>query len=57
MAELLQLTAAEASRAIEAKELSPAEYLSAWQRVAATDDLNAYLWKSDPSDERRATSD
>jgi aspartyl-tRNA(Asn)/glutamyl-tRNA(Gln) amidotransferase subunit A len=51
VAKLLQLTAAEASRAIEAKELSPAEYLAAWRQAAASDDLNAYLWRSDPSTE------
>jgi aspartyl-tRNA(Asn)/glutamyl-tRNA(Gln) amidotransferase subunit A len=51
VAELLQLTAAEASRAIEAKELSPAEYLAAWQQAAAGDDLNAYLWRAETGGE------
>ena len=51
MAELLQLTAAEASHAIEATELSPAEYLAAWQQAAAKDELNAYLWRADSGGE------
>ena len=55
MADLLQLTAAEASRAIEAKKLSPAEYLTAWQQAAAKDELNAYLWRNDSGELPRAS--
>jgi aspartyl-tRNA(Asn)/glutamyl-tRNA(Gln) amidotransferase subunit A len=43
MAELLDLTAAEAARAIEAGDLSGSEYTEAWQAAASKDDLNAYL--------------
>jgi aspartyl-tRNA(Asn)/glutamyl-tRNA(Gln) amidotransferase subunit A len=55
VADLLQLTAAEASRAIEAKKLSPAEYLTAWQQAAAKDELNAYLWRNDSGELPRAS--
>jgi aspartyl-tRNA(Asn)/glutamyl-tRNA(Gln) amidotransferase subunit A len=45
MAELLELTVAEAAARIAATELSAEEYFSAWQEAAAGDDLNAYLFR------------
>jgi aspartyl-tRNA(Asn)/glutamyl-tRNA(Gln) amidotransferase subunit A len=45
MAELLELTALEAHRAMAAGELDGAEYADAWARAAAGDELNAYLWR------------
>ncbi len=45
MAELLELTVAEAAALIAATELSAEEYFSAWQEAAAGDDLNAYLFR------------
>jgi aspartyl-tRNA(Asn)/glutamyl-tRNA(Gln) amidotransferase subunit A len=56
MADLLDLTAAQAGRAIDSKQVSPEEYLQAWQEAAAKDDLNAYLWKADPGNEHRDPS-
>jgi aspartyl-tRNA(Asn)/glutamyl-tRNA(Gln) amidotransferase subunit A len=56
MAELLEMTANQAGKAMDAKEVSPEEYLSAWQEAAATDELNAYLWRQAPSNEQLATS-
>jgi aspartyl-tRNA(Asn)/glutamyl-tRNA(Gln) amidotransferase subunit A len=47
MAELLDLTAAEAARAIEAGDLSGGEYTDAWRAAAAKDELNAYLSPTD----------
>ncbi|HVT00165.1 MAG TPA: Asp-tRNA(Asn)/Glu-tRNA(Gln) amidotransferase subunit GatA [Solirubrobacterales bacterium] len=45
MAELLDLTVAEAAAKIAAGEVSAEEYGSAWRAAAAADPLNAYLWK------------
>jgi aspartyl-tRNA(Asn)/glutamyl-tRNA(Gln) amidotransferase subunit A len=45
--EALELTVAEAARRIAAGELGADEYRQAWQRVAAADELNAYLWTSE----------
>jgi aspartyl-tRNA(Asn)/glutamyl-tRNA(Gln) amidotransferase subunit A len=45
--ELLELTAAQAGRAIEANELAPGEYQAAWRAAAAGDELNAYLWRAE----------
>jgi aspartyl-tRNA(Asn)/glutamyl-tRNA(Gln) amidotransferase subunit A len=56
MADLLDLTAAQAGKAIDSKQASPEEYLQAWREAAAKDDLNAYLWKADPGTEHRAPS-
>jgi len=57
VSELLELSARQAADAIAANELAAAEYLAAWRQAAAADDLNAYLWRSDSSDGRRATGD
>ena len=51
MAELLELTALQAGRAIEAGEISADECLAAWRGQAATDELNAYLWRAENSAE------
>ncbi|HEX2128050.1 MAG TPA: Asp-tRNA(Asn)/Glu-tRNA(Gln) amidotransferase subunit GatA [Solirubrobacterales bacterium] len=48
MSELLDLTAAEAIGRIEARELQPDEYFDAYAEAAAGDELNAYLWRSEP---------
>jgi aspartyl-tRNA(Asn)/glutamyl-tRNA(Gln) amidotransferase subunit A len=56
MADLLQLTASQAAKAMEAKEVSPDEYIAAWQGAAAKDDLNAYLWKADAENEQPPAS-
>jgi aspartyl-tRNA(Asn)/glutamyl-tRNA(Gln) amidotransferase subunit A len=48
MGDLLELTAKQAGDAIAAGDVSPQEYLEAWQEAASTDQLNAYLWISDP---------
>ena len=45
MADLLDLTVAEAAAKIAAGEVSADEYGAAWKAAAATDELNAYLWK------------
>jgi aspartyl-tRNA(Asn)/glutamyl-tRNA(Gln) amidotransferase subunit A len=47
MADLLDLTVAEAAAKIAAGEISGEEYGSAWRDAAATDELNAYLWRAD----------
>jgi aspartyl-tRNA(Asn)/glutamyl-tRNA(Gln) amidotransferase subunit A len=47
MADLLDLTVAEAAAKIAAGEISAEEYSSAWRTAAARDDLNAYLWRAD----------
>jgi aspartyl-tRNA(Asn)/glutamyl-tRNA(Gln) amidotransferase subunit A len=44
MAELTDLTVAEAAAKIAAGEVSAEEYGAAWRAAAASDDLNAYLW-------------
>jgi aspartyl-tRNA(Asn)/glutamyl-tRNA(Gln) amidotransferase subunit A len=56
MPDLLDLTGGQAGKAIESKEISPQEYLHAWQEAASKDDLNAYLWTQDSSTEHRAPS-
>ena len=48
MSELLELTAAEAIRRIEAGELASPEYFDAYAKAAAGDELNAYLWRAEP---------
>jgi aspartyl-tRNA(Asn)/glutamyl-tRNA(Gln) amidotransferase subunit A len=50
MADMLELTALEAHRAMGAGDLSPAEYGKAWAEAAAGDELNAYLWRDDEGD-------
>jgi aspartyl-tRNA(Asn)/glutamyl-tRNA(Gln) amidotransferase subunit A len=47
MGELLELSIAEAARGIAAGEVSREEYGDAWRGAAATDDLNAYLWRAE----------
>ena len=47
MAELLELSVAEAARQIAAGELSREEYFEAWRGAAAGDQLNAYLWRAE----------
>jgi aspartyl-tRNA(Asn)/glutamyl-tRNA(Gln) amidotransferase subunit A len=47
MAELTDLTVAEAAAKIAAGEVSAAEYGAAWRAAAAGDELNAYLWRAD----------
>jgi aspartyl-tRNA(Asn)/glutamyl-tRNA(Gln) amidotransferase subunit A len=50
MADLLDLTVAEAAAKIAAGEVSADEYFKAWQGAASADELNAYLWQvEDPS--------
>ncbi len=43
MTELLDLSAAEAAKAIEAGEVSSLEHRDAWRQAAAADELNAFL--------------
>jgi aspartyl-tRNA(Asn)/glutamyl-tRNA(Gln) amidotransferase subunit A len=47
MAELLELTVADATRRIAAREIDAVEYFEAWREAAAGDDLNAYLWRGE----------
>ena len=47
MAELLELSVAEAAKRIAAGEISRDEYFAAWQQAAAGDELNAYLWRAE----------
>jgi aspartyl-tRNA(Asn)/glutamyl-tRNA(Gln) amidotransferase subunit A len=44
MADLLDLSVAEAAGKIAAGEISGEEYGAAWRAAAAADELNAYLW-------------
>jgi aspartyl-tRNA(Asn)/glutamyl-tRNA(Gln) amidotransferase subunit A len=46
--ELLELTAADAIRRIESREVSGDEYFDAYAQAAGADQLNAYLWTADP---------
>jgi aspartyl-tRNA(Asn)/glutamyl-tRNA(Gln) amidotransferase subunit A len=50
MAQLLELTVAEAAAKISAGEISRAEYFEAWRDAAAGDQLNAYLWRAEAGD-------
>ncbi|MGC1852231.1 MAG: Asp-tRNA(Asn)/Glu-tRNA(Gln) amidotransferase subunit GatA [Solirubrobacterales bacterium] len=47
MAELLELSVAEAAAKIAAGEVSRGEYFEAWREAAAGDELNAYLWRAE----------
>ncbi|HVV89445.1 MAG TPA: Asp-tRNA(Asn)/Glu-tRNA(Gln) amidotransferase subunit GatA, partial [Solirubrobacterales bacterium] len=47
MADLLDLTVAEAAAKIAAGEVSAEEYGAAWRAAAASDELNAYLWTAE----------
>jgi aspartyl-tRNA(Asn)/glutamyl-tRNA(Gln) amidotransferase subunit A len=57
VSELLDLSIAEASERIRSGDLGADEFFEAWAEAAAGDDLNAYLWRADPSGERLTTSD
>jgi aspartyl-tRNA(Asn)/glutamyl-tRNA(Gln) amidotransferase subunit A len=46
--ELLELSVADALGRIEAGELSADEYFDACAEAAASDDINAYLWRAEP---------
>ena len=46
-AELLELGAATAAERIAAGDLAAGEYTAAWPEAAASDQLNAYLWRDD----------
>ena len=47
MTDLLALTALEAHEAMAAGALDAGEYAEAWRAAAATDELNAYLWRAE----------
>jgi aspartyl-tRNA(Asn)/glutamyl-tRNA(Gln) amidotransferase subunit A len=47
MAELLELSVAEAARRICEGEASADDYFEAWRGAAAGDELNAYLWRAE----------
>jgi aspartyl-tRNA(Asn)/glutamyl-tRNA(Gln) amidotransferase subunit A len=51
MAELLELSVAEAVARIGAGDLSSSEYFDAWRVAAAGDELNAYLWRAEREEE------
>ena len=46
--DLLELTAGQALRRIEAGELSSDEYFDAYAAAASDDELNAFLWSAEP---------
>ncbi len=48
LTELLELTGTTALELIEAGELSADEYFDAYAEAAASDQLNAYLWRAEP---------
>ena len=54
MTEILDLTVLAAHEAKMAGELSPQEHADAWFEAAASDDLNAYLWRNDRGAEAAA---
>jgi aspartyl-tRNA(Asn)/glutamyl-tRNA(Gln) amidotransferase subunit A len=47
MAEILELSVAEATEKVAAGELSAGECFAAWREAAAGDELNAYLWRAE----------
>ena len=49
MADLLELSVAEAAAGIAKGNVSREEYFEAWRRAAAGDELGAYLWQSEES--------
>jgi len=51
-AEITDLTAAAAIGRIDAGEAGAGEVFTAWAEAAATDELNAYLWRADPDADR-----
>jgi len=54
MTDLLDLTALEAHEAMVAGDLAADEYTAAWREAAAADELNAYLWRDEGSNEAAA---
>jgi aspartyl-tRNA(Asn)/glutamyl-tRNA(Gln) amidotransferase subunit A len=50
MSDVLALTALQAHEAMVAGELDAAEYADTWREAAATDELNAYLWRDEDGD-------
>jgi aspartyl-tRNA(Asn)/glutamyl-tRNA(Gln) amidotransferase subunit A len=54
MTDLLNLTALEAHEAMVAGGLSAEEYTTAWREAAAGDELNAYLWRDEGTEEAEA---
>jgi aspartyl-tRNA(Asn)/glutamyl-tRNA(Gln) amidotransferase subunit A len=54
MTDLLQLTALEAHEAMVAGDLGAEEYTAAWREAAASDELNAYLWRDEGGEEAAA---
>jgi aspartyl-tRNA(Asn)/glutamyl-tRNA(Gln) amidotransferase subunit A len=54
MTDLLQLTALQAHEAMVAGDLAAEEYTAAWREAAAGDELNAYLWRDEGTDEAAA---
>ena len=51
MTELLDLTGAQAARAIADRELSASELFEAYRQRAAANDLNAFTWVADAGPE------
>jgi aspartyl-tRNA(Asn)/glutamyl-tRNA(Gln) amidotransferase subunit A len=56
VSELTDLGVAAAADGVRSGEFSEAELFDAWAEAASGDELNAYLWTQDPSNEQRATS-
>ena len=56
MADLLELSLAQALERIESGELGGDEYFAAYAEAAASDDLNAYLWRAEPGSDRAASA-
>jgi len=54
MPDILDLTVLAAHNAKMAREFSPQEHAEAWFEAAATDELNAYLWRNDRGAEAAA---
>jgi len=55
--DLVELTAADQIRQVEAGEASAREVHEAWAKRAAADELNAYLWRAEAGDERVRADD
>ena len=47
MAEILELTVAQAAEKVAAGEVAPQECFEAWREAATGDELNAYLWRAE----------
>ncbi len=50
MSDLLALTALQAHQAMVAGDLDAGEHADAWREAAASDELNAYLWRDEGGD-------